>query len=172
MKSDSNLELWKELVSYNKDTGLFYWKERKEHHRPYNTKRKLNWNNEYSGKIAGSNKNGYIYLGYADNEIICSAHRLAWAFVYGEWPKCEIDHINKDKKDNRIKNLRDVSQSINYKNVVKPNKLKERNIYFFKNAYVVRIRDGNGKRKHIGRFKELDDAIVARNEAEREHGYI
>lgn len=40
-------------------------------------------------------------------------HRFAWFYHYGELPKFEIDHINKDKKDNRIENLRDVSHKFN-----------------------------------------------------------
>lgn len=43
-------------------------------------------------------------------------HRLAWLYVYGEWPKQVIDHINKDKLDNRIGNLRDVPEIVNARN--------------------------------------------------------
>jgi hypothetical protein len=45
------------------------------------------------------------------------AHRLAWFLFYGEWPIYEIDHINGDKTDNRIINLRDVPDRINAQNM-------------------------------------------------------
>jgi hypothetical protein len=46
------------------------------------------------------------------------AHRLAWFYVYGVWPSGHIDHINRDKRDNRISNLRDVTESENRQNVL------------------------------------------------------
>lgn len=49
------------------------------------------------------------------------AHRLAWLIHYGEWPAGDIDHINRDKGDNRIANLRDVSRKENCNNRQKPN---------------------------------------------------
>ena len=48
------------------------------------------------------------------------AHRAAWAIHFGEWPSGEIDHINGDEADNRMKNLRDVSKSVNQQNKRKP----------------------------------------------------
>lgn len=44
------------------------------------------------------------------------AHRLAWLYVYGQWPSNVIDHINGDPADNKISNLRSVSQLINAQN--------------------------------------------------------
>jgi hypothetical protein len=44
-------------------------------------------------------------------------HRLAWFLYYGDWPKYGIDHINRVKDDNRICNLRDVTQAVNLRNV-------------------------------------------------------
>jgi len=48
------------------------------------------------------------------------AHRLAWLYVYGSWPVASIDHINGNRSDNRIENLRDVAQSINLENMRRP----------------------------------------------------
>ena len=109
---------------------------------------------------------------YGDGKFRVSAHRLIWAFHYGHWPNGEIDHINRNRKDNRIINLREVSQSINYKNAIKPNPLGERNISIRGNNYQVRVRKLDGKRITVGTFKTLQDAINARNDAEMRYGYV
>jgi len=67
------------------------------------------------GDLAGYlRSNGYWYIGL--NNRTYSAHRLAWLYVYGEWPKHIIDHINGVKSDNRIDNLRQASMSQNKSN--------------------------------------------------------
>lgn len=64
-------------------------------------------------------------IGYGMKRWYCCAiirrkryycHRLSWALFYGEWPKGFIDHINGDRQDNRIENLRDVNNAINMQN--------------------------------------------------------
>ena len=62
--------------------------------------------------------NGYLQIYVLNKNYL--AHRLAWFFYYGVWPEKQIDHINENKKDNRICNLRDVSQSINLANQKNP----------------------------------------------------
>lgn len=64
--------------------------------------------------------NGERYLCVTFNHIRYQAHRLAWFYVYGAWPAGFIDHINGDKRDNRIANLRDVTASMNSQNQTKP----------------------------------------------------
>ena len=84
-----------EQVHYDPETGVF-------------TRRK-------TGKACGRQSvDGYIYIVIKG----CSykAHRLAWFYVHGSWPIFVIDHINRDRADNRIVNLRDVPQSINAQN--------------------------------------------------------
>jgi len=56
------------------------------------------------------------YLKFKVGQKIIKAHCIAWALHYGEWPKQEIDHINRVKNDNRIVNLRDVSHTENMRN--------------------------------------------------------
>jgi hypothetical protein len=64
------------------------------------------------GKILNtrSGDGRYIYIGIEGKNYL--AHRLAWLYVYGEWPK-EIDHANRDGLDNRIQNLRKATRSQN-----------------------------------------------------------
>lgn len=45
------------------------------------------------------------------------AHRLAWLLHYGSWPSRHIDHINGDRADNRIANLRECDDAENQQNL-------------------------------------------------------
>lgn len=98
----------KEILDYNPETGLFIWKKR------ISKCIKI-------GKLAGFLDNrGYIRITIYKKKF--SAHRLAWLYVYGKWPNNIIDHINRIKTDNRINNLRDVSDSENKENRSIPSK--------------------------------------------------
>ena len=81
----------KELMIYNKDTGIF-------------TRTKtLNGTNglKVGEKI---DKKGYAFV--TIDKKYYKLHRLAWLYCYGEFPNGQIDHINQIKTDNRIENLR------------------------------------------------------------------
>lgn len=108
----------KKLLYYDKDTGFFIWKKDIFNLNKYNIVRQ--------GDIAGSiNKQGYITISINGKRY--SAHRLAWLYTYGHFPKQEIDHINRIRNDNRLYNLRDVSHKVNTENKSEPgeNKLEE-----------------------------------------------
>ena len=89
-------------LEYNPDTGIFKWR--------IDVSKRIK-----TGSVAGSDSHGYIDIVYKRKHYL--AHRLAWFIMTGEIPYI-IDHINRDKKDNRIANLRNVDQSIN--NLNKP----------------------------------------------------
>ena len=63
-------------------------------------------------------RDGYIQI--AIRRKMYQAHRLAWLYVHGEWPRHQIDHINGNPADNRICNLRDVTQFENMQNLHGP----------------------------------------------------
>jgi len=93
---------------YNRKTGVFLWKDATKHH------------GNLVGKIAGCivcNK-GKSYLRIKVDKVSYGAHRLAWLYVYGKWPK-SIDHINGNSLDNSIKNLRECTQAENTQNHLK-----------------------------------------------------
>lgn len=95
----------KDVLSYDEATGVFVWKKWKH--------------GRQKSLIAGTtNAEGYRII--CVNRHVYKAHRLAWLYMTGEWPKYEIDHINGIKNDNRFINLRDVSRTANIRNQHKP----------------------------------------------------
>lgn len=102
------------------------------------------------GEIAGSpNNRGYINISI--NHKLYSAHRLAWLYTYGEWPT-SIDHINNNKLDNRLCNLRQVTHQQNNFNssIRKNNKTKIKGVSWNKksNKWIVQIQ-ANYIKTHI-----------------------
>lgn len=81
-----------EIFDYNPETGLFFWKQGKQG-------RRIN-------KVAGcAIPDGYIIVRF--NKKNFRAHRLAWIYMHGDIPNgMYIDHVNRDRSDNRISNLR------------------------------------------------------------------
>jgi hypothetical protein len=122
--NDLTAERLRELLHYDPETGVFTWLPRQRemfrearHH--------AIWNTRYSGKRAG---HAGAALGYETISVIDRAyfsHRLAWLYVHGAWPLCEIDHINGVRTDNRIVNLRDVARGVNQQNIRKSLKSRE-----------------------------------------------
>lgn len=120
MKNASSLSQARlhELLEYNEATGLFTRLVGRSGPRAR------------AGDIAGcDNGQGYIRI-YVDGRAY-KGHRLAWFYVHGEWPK-EIDHINGDKSDNSLVNLRPVTRSQNRMNcsAYKRNKSGYRGVNF------------------------------------------
>lgn len=100
-----DIDLLKEWISYNPNTGIFHWK-------------KQPCRNVRSGdQCRATDKDGYIKIGFRKNYY--RAHRIAFAIHYGKWPEGQIDHINRIKSDNRISNLRQASCSENGRNCPK-----------------------------------------------------
>jgi hypothetical protein len=139
-------ERLKELLSYDPETGIFIWNNRTGK-RP-------------AGSVAGCKEHrGYVVI-TADRKRYY-AHRLAWIYCNGQNPFNEIDHINGNKSDNRIKNLRDVTAKENHQNL---KKATARNISSgflgvrkLNGKYLAQITI-EGKDRHLGTFNSAEEA--------------
>ena len=118
----------KEILYYDSETGVFLWKHRDlKHFKSVCSQKK--WNTRYAGMVAGD-IDGKGYWRIAINRRRYIAHRVAWLYVYGHWPKQTIDHIDGDRLNNRIENLRDVSYTENNQNARYLNGRKDNNCGF------------------------------------------
>lgn len=148
----------KETLDYDPKTGLFVWKIR-----PSRAVK--------AGDVAGcvEKRIGYITIGIAGH--IYKAHRLAWLYVHEEWPKGLIDHINGNKADNRIENLRDVFAAGNSQNVRKPNRRNKSGfmgVIWFQNKWRASM-SVNGKSKWLGDYSTPEEAHQVYLEAKRKY---
>ena len=172
------VEVIRHLIIYEKDTGLFFWKERlASDFLPGKRTSEINchvWNSRFAGAEALTAIDGSGYKHGNIMSVMVRAHRLAWALTTGQWPENEIDHINMDRCDNRIKNLRHVTRSQNACNRT----ILPRNISGYKGVMCDR-KSGkwaasiafNGKSQYLGTFSSPELAHAAYCEAARNlHG--
>ena len=170
-------EMVRQLLDYNPDTGIFIWRKRPismfsdgkqtaEHNCAI-------WNGKWSGNKAGVlMESGYIKI--VINRKPYRAHRLAWVYIYGVWPK-EIDHINGDRADNRIENLRVVTKSqnqMNRKALSRPTASGVKGVTFHSKTGKWRTRIMVGKKMiSLGLYATVEEAAsVRRKAAEKYHG--
>lgn len=125
------------------------------------------------GQIAGTlNKDGYIHI--IIDGIVYKAHRLIWLYHYGKWPEKLIDHVNRNKSDNRIENLREVSQQENQRHTKIQSNNTSGHCGVSWNKPLGKWRAQimtNNKQIHLGLFNNIEDAVKARKEAEKEHNF-
>jgi hypothetical protein len=142
----------KELFTYNPETGAFTRRSNK--------------------KVADSLHNGYIRMFIDNKEYL--AHRLVWLYMTGDMPIGIVDHKNHNKSDNWWDNLRDVSHQENCKNMpqYESNSSGSTGIYWHKRdkcwTSFVHV---DGKKRHLGCFKDKSDAVFARQQANEAYGF-
>jgi hypothetical protein len=153
MKSTITQDRMRSAVSYNPNTGVFV----RLHERM----------NRSIGKPTGSlTALGYIIIGIYGGKYY--AHRLAWFWVHGEWPESLVDHIDGNKTNNKIINLRLATHGQNLSN----SKVSIKNTSGFKGV-VFQPESGNWIAKikvnydgyHLGSFKTKIEAAMAYDEA-------
>ena len=156
-KTDWDVVELKRRLSYDPETGCFFWIVGNRKNR--------------TGERAGSvNPCGYRVINIKNR--LHREHRLAWLFVYGTIPSEDIDHINQDKSDNRIANLRLACSALNKQNLGlrADNKSGVRGVSWSKeySKWVASIQV-NYKMRMLGRFVNKEDAIAARIEAQQKY---
>lgn len=141
-----------EVLDYFPDTGDFIWKESRG-------------SRAIKGCSAGTiTPDGYVSIRVKGH--IYRAHRLAWLYCFREWPEQFIDHINGNRQDNRLDNLREATKTQNSYNtkVHKDNGTGVKGVYYNKanNNYRAQIRY-NGKTISLGSFKTIEEASEVYN---------
>lgn len=170
-------EVLLQLLRYEPETGKLYWLERDVswftngvRHTATHQSRK--WNSKNAGREAFSTPSTGYLKGAVLNKAFL-AHRVIWKMVYGV-DADHIDHISGQRDDNRLENLRNVSATGNARNMGIPshNTSGVMGLSFDKArrqwAAYITLAD---RKKSIGRFHCFGQAIKARKEAERRHGF-
>lgn len=160
-------ETLKRLLDYDPETGALIWKRRtSDFFEGSNKEAQCNaWNARYAGKPAlnGDNGQGYAHGSFLGRHL--RAHRVVFFMVHGVWPE-EVDHIDGDRKNNRISNLRASCRALNSTN------LKSRRSGGLPIG-ISRVKKGfkacivkSGKHFHLGTFLTVEEAFAARKGAE------
>lgn len=156
--TDVTAEKLRELLDYDPETGVFTW-------------RVVRRGSRGVGSVAGvPNPAGYVQI-RIDGRLYY-AHRLVWLWMFGEWPKAYVDHVNRDPADNRLKNLRAATNLQNQGNT----KLQRNNTTGFRGVswsrqrqkYTATLR-ANGKNQHLGVFRCPTAAHLAYCKAAKQH---
>lgn len=146
-----------ELLEYFPDTGIFRWKKKASR-------------STVIGSVAGYIKkdDGYVYI-YIDRKLRF-AHRLAILHATGSFSDGVVDHINHNKSDNRLENLRVVHQSINARNrpMQRNNTSGYTGVVYHKDVKKWQARIN---RKHIGIFDDIESAAAAVTYARKQCGF-
>ena len=156
-----------ELISHCPETGSLTWKRR-------GTKRS-SFNTAYAGRPALVTLSEHGYLVGEVHGIRYYAHRVCWALHYGSWPRGLIDHIDANKTNNRIENLRDVSFLENSGNR-RPNRHKASGLPVgvreghTSGTFLARIRRDNVE-YHLGTFDTVAEASAAYKGAKKCLGF-
>lgn len=148
----------REALAYNPDTGVFTWRVRP--------------NGRITvGDVAGNPRtDGYTQIRFQRQLYL--THQLAWAYVHGKFPEKGLDHIDRDKANNRINNLRPATQLENMQN---------KGMYCNNSSGYTGVNWNNRSKKwtanirisgdliHIGTYVRMEDAIEARRLAKAQH---
>ena len=172
-KSDITYEVVSELMELDAVTGRLFWK-----------KRSLKWFSShrsmgsFNSKFAGKEALGKLNInGYPSGKILgfsFLAHRVVWLLSTGEWPVDQLDHINGDRSDNRMENLREVSNAENCRNqkMRKTNSSGATGVYWSKrlDKWFATIQV-DGRPIYLGSFDEFKDAAQIRKLEEARNGF-
>ena len=170
-------ETLRQLLRYEPETGKLYWlprnvtmfKDCRSREAACNC-----WNTKYAHNEAFTSVSTAGYHHGTLGDRTHRAHRIIWAIVHGEWPANLIDHINGARADNRLVNLRVVTNRENARN-----KMRHSNNASGVNGVSWDPRESKwyayitiGKRMFgLGRFSNFNEAVEVRKDAEKELGF-
>tara|TARA_R110002051_G_scaffold316556_1_gene396316 strand:- start:4763 stop:5386 length:624 start_codon:yes stop_codon:yes gene_type:complete len=160
------------FVDYDGEAGTFIWRERgREAFSSLCAWR--SWNAKFAGKPAFTSTNAEGYAVGRIWGVRVKAHRLAWFLTHGRWPEF-IDHIDGDRANNRVANLREVTRAENTRNAFmrKDNTSGHAGVHLHKASGKWRAHiHSHGRYVHLGLFDRFEDAVAARQSALPEHGF-
>jgi hypothetical protein len=114
----TSAEVLRTVLDYDPENGSLTWRERDPSTFPATTPLRIvrNWNSRFAGKPAFTalGANGYRVGSFGGKALY--AHRVVWAWVHGIWPVDEIDHLDGDRSNNAVKNLRAATPTMNRRN--------------------------------------------------------
>ena len=151
-------EYLKDRLSYDPETGIF------THNYDFGNRYHVGDRADTPGHAA---LKGYRLINLLNQKFL--AHRCAWLYVHGVWPDKYIDHIDGDRSNNALANLRDVSERTNMENRKGPsknNKLGVYGVHALGKRFAARI-TVDYKSRHLGVFSTVEEAHQAYLEAKR-----
>ncbi|CAB5079604.1 putative NHN endonuclease [uncultured Caudovirales phage] len=154
----------RQVLNYDPATGVFTWKV-------------TNSNRAVAGSVAGTLRvasETLVYRQIRIDGVSHRAHRLAWLYMTGEWPKDVVDHVNGNGTDNRWVNIREATKSQNQFNrrASRNNTSGRKGVVFLKDRNRWRALIWvNDQPRYLGNFYTYEAAVAARSAAERQlHG--
>jgi len=150
MTSSLTYKRMREVVRYDRQSGLFYWK--------------VSVGKAKRNEVAGhTDSSGYTKISI--DGVKYFAHRLAWFYCFKVWPQKNIDHVDRCRSNNRIKNLRDVGQSLNGLNgsLRRNNSSGHTGVSYDprRDTWVAYV-NKDGRKKHLGAYGSPKIAAQAR----------
>ena len=157
-----------QLLNYDPETGVLTWRARPPYMFSWSRQKTSAdvWNKRYAGTPTAVNKrSGYVSFVIHGRRVM--GHIVAWAMHYGQWPTLQVDHINGNRSDNRIENLRCVTPVQNQwnskKKCMQSGYSSRRGAHWHK----VHNRWSASIRVHLGYFDSEGEASAAYEEAAR-----
>lgn len=155
----------RERLDYEPESGKFTWRSK-----AVNRGIDRYWNRRFSGQEAGRvNQKGYREI-TIDGRLY-PAHRLAWLYIHGEWPTLEVDHIDRQRDNNQIANLRVASRCQNAwnKRIAANNSSGATGVVWHSklNKWQAQI-EVRGRSIYLGVFGDIEEAREARATAAKQ----
>ena len=145
----------KELLEYDPETGKFFWRVAR--------------GSRAAGAETGCvGPEGYVHI--CVDRTLYLAHRLAWLYVHGYLPEHGLDHIDRDPSNNRVENLREVSQVCNARNCGNRNNNTSgvKGVWWHKRTGKWHAQIAVNERQfHLGYYDDFTEAVCARLAAEQ-----